>query len=549
LQRFHARWRREWRSVRASYIRLARRLQEQGAEAAAEMHTLFRFLQTNEDYLNDTNRELTQLGQLLAQDNMTLATLADNLQENVADLRMMPFESIIGGFQRMVRDLARDTHKQVQLDVVGAHVEIDKTVLDALKDPLMHLLRNSVDHGIEAPHQRELAGKIPVGHIYVVVEQRGTEIVIKVQDDGRGIDVHRIKRKAITAGLLTEAESATLDDDAAKLLIFESGFSTSDQVTAISGRGLGMDIVRDRVESLRGRISVQSVFGHGTTMMISVPVSLTRIRAIMLRVGEEDYAVPSTMVTRMETLPRSAMFTAEGREMVMLNQRPMPLVSLGALLDAPGLPHDRPELMTLLALTAADRAVAFEVEGLSSEMELVLKPLGPELANAPYVAGASLLGSGEVLLILDANDLVRRALGGTTIVRRSTSVSRSKAQRRMRVLVVDDSITTRTLEKNILEAIGFEVHVAIDGAEAWTVLGDFTPDVIISDVEMPNVNGLELTRRIKSHAHTQDIPVILLTSLGKPEQREEGLRAGADAYLIKSRFDQGELLETIQSVI
>ena len=551
MRRLHARWRREWRSVRTAYIRMARRMQEMQTRGnATEVATLFRFLQSNEDYLTQLGRELAQLSQRLVADDMHLGALADHLQDTVAALRMMPFETILGGFQRMVRDLARDTGKQVHLDIAGANVEIDKTVLDALKDPLMHLLRNAIDHGIEPPPKREAAGKSPVGHILLSVEQRGTEIVIRVQDDGRGLDLGKIRRKAISIGLLSEAEANAMSDEDARMLIFESGFSTSDQVTSISGRGLGMDIVRDRVESLRGRVHVQSAAGSGTTTLLNVPVSLTRIRAILLRAGEEDYAVPSTLVMRMQSLPRTEIFTAEGREMIQVNERPMPLVSLSALLEAPGAP-ERGDDLNIMALQSGDKAVAFEVEKLYSETELVLKPLGREIANVPYISGAALLGSGDVLLILDAGALVRQGSGSALPTRRIPlgSSGSQTATRRLRVLVVDDSITTRTLEKNILEAVGFEVHVAIDGEEAWDILGGFTPDVIISDVEMPKMNGLELTRRVKTHTHTRDIPLVLLTSLGKPEQREEGLRAGADAYLVKSRFDQGELLETIRSVI
>jgi two-component system chemotaxis sensor kinase CheA len=549
IRRIHARWRREWRTVRTAYIRLARRMQEDRREMPAEMTTLFKFLQANEDYLAEASRALTSLAQTQAQDNMHLTTAADSLQNTVASLRMMPFETITSGFQRMVRDLARDTDKQVFLDIIGAQVDIDKTVLDALKDPLMHLLRNAVDHGIEAPAKREAKGKSPVGRVIIQVEQRGSELIIRVRDDGNGIDVNRIRRKAVLKNVLTEAEAMVLSDEDTRMLIFQSGFSTSDQVTSISGRGLGMDIVRSRVESLRGRISIHSVMGEGTTFTMNVPVSLTRIRAILLRVGDEQYALPSVMVARMETLPRSAVFTAEGQTMLMLNQRPMPLISLGLLLDIPGsgVQHD---IITVVAVETGERIVAFEVDTLYSEMELVLKPLGPELTNVAYVAGAALMGSGEVIIVLDGSDLVRAGSGTGLPLRKQNNARAVKtAPRRMRVLVVDDSITTRTLEKNILEAVGFEVHVAIDGVEAWAILTEFTPDVIISDVEMPNMNGLELARRVKSHPHTRDIPLILLTSLAKPEQREEGLRAGADAYLVKSQFDQNELLATIQSVM
>ncbi|MGB1285975.1 MAG: Hpt domain-containing protein [Aggregatilineales bacterium] len=550
LQRKHARWQREWRSVRTSYIRLVRRLQDLNDEIPAEMQTIFKFLESNQRHLTEANHALAQLRQILAQDNMQLSTLADGLQDTVSGLRMMPFESIMGGFQRMVRDIARDTDKQVQLDVAGVNVEIDKTVLDALKDPIMHLLRNAIDHGLENPEDRQHAGKSPVGRINLSVEQRGSEIILGVEDDGRGLNTGKIRRKAVERGLLSEAAAFSLSDDETRLLIFQSGFSTSDEVTSLSGRGLGMDIVRERVEGLRGRVGIHSTPGAGTQITLNVPVSLTRIRAILLRTGDEDYAIPSTMVERMDVLPRDRIFMAEGRELVMINDHPMPLASLGALLQSPGTTYDE-HFITVLVLKSADRSIAFEVDRLYSEMELVLKPLGPELSEVPYIAGAALMGSGDVLIILDANDLVRRVSGMTLnkTHRKRKPVNDEVVQRPLRVLVADDSITTRTLEKNILEAVGFEVHVAIDGAEAWAMLAHFEPDVIISDVEMPNMTGLELAKMVKSSGHTQHIPLILLTSLSKPEQREAGLHAGADAYLVKSRFDQGELLSTIQSVL
>jgi two-component system chemotaxis sensor kinase CheA len=551
LRRVHTRWQREWRNVRAAYIRLVRRLQDQDAEVVTELTTLFKFLESNQRYLTDATRQLIHLGQTMAQDNMHLSTLADQLQDDIGAMRMMPFESIVGGFQRMVRDLGRDTGKHIQLDVVGATVEIDKTVLDALKDPLMHLLRNAIDHGIEYPDEREKLGKSPTGRIELSVEQRGSEIVIRVEDDGHGIDPHKVRTAVVRNKLLTDQEASLVSDEDIRSYIFHPGLSTNERVTELSGRGMGMDIVRDRVESLRGRVSLQSTVGKGTGITLSVPVSLTRIRCILLQVGEEDYAVPSAMVTRMEKIKRDTVFTAEGHEMVEINQRTMPLVSLGAILDVPAPQSAEPkEDVQVVALSAADRAVAFEVDNLSSEMELVLKPLGIEIARSAYVSGAALLGSGDVIIVLDANDLVRRA-SGAALPRRRTAIFTPAAAttRRVRVLVVDDSITTRTLEKNILETAGFDVQVAIDGTEAWEMLGELEFDVVISDVEMPNMNGLELTRRIKEHSQTRHLPVILLTSLSKPEQREAGLSAGADAYLVKSRFDQGELLETIQAVV
>ena len=547
LRQHHAKWQREWRGVRAAYIRLVRRYQENmDEEMGSELPIILRFLESNQRYLSEAFRNLTQLDQSTAQYNMQLSTLADQLQDDISRMRMTPFETVIGGFQRVLRDLARDVGKQVQFDVIGLGVDIDKTVLDALKDPLLHLLRNAVDHGIEMPNVREASGKSAVGHIQIVVEQRGSEIVIRVSDDGKGIDTFDVRLAIIDNGILSESEAAGLSDDDVRMYVFHPGLSTKKELTTLSGRGLGMDIVRDRVESLRGRVSLHSVIGEGTTTTINVPVSLTRIRCVLIRLGEQNFAIPSAMVIRMGEIDRDEVFTAEGREMLLINERPTPLASLGAILDVPMTNEN--DLMKIVTLQATDRAVTFEVDDLYSEQELVLKPLGTELARAPYVAGAALLGSGAVIVVLDVNDLVRQATGTTLPRRRVLATTPAIAQRRVRVLVVDDSITTRTLEKNILETAGFEVHVAMDGLEAWRMLPENDFDVVISDVEMPNMNGLQLATQIKSSQY-RDIPIILLTSLAKPEQREAGLRAGADAYLVKSRFDQGELLETIQSVM
>ena len=552
LRRVHGRWRREWQGVRGAYIWLARRLQDGQDDLRDDLATLFKFLETNQRRLQETNQGLTQLVQALRQDNLRLTTLTDQLQDDIGGMRMVAFDTLLGSFQRIVRDLARDTDKQVHLDVTGAAVEIDKTVLDALRDPIMHLLRNAVDHGIEPPDERERQGKSPAGRVLIDVEQRGSEILVRVGDDGRGIDPAAVRQVAVRQHILSKQEADLITDDEARSLIFHPGLTTTAQVTAISGRGIGMDVVRDRVESLRGRLSVQSAVGKGTTISLSVPVSLTRIRCVLLRAGDETYAIPSTVVARMVTLPRAAVFTAENRDMVVIDGQPMPLV---ALADVLGLPltaraDDGAPVVTLV-LRAADRTVAFEVDDLASERELVLKPLGPEIARARFVSGAALLGTGAVIIVLDANDLVRTATG-TAITRRwlpDESQATAPAERRLRILVVDDSITTRTLEKNILETAGFDVTVAIDGVEGWMRLNEADYDVVISDVEMPNMNGLDLTRQIKNSSHTCDIPVILLTSLAKPEQQQAGLQAGADAYLIKSRFDQGELLKMIWAVV
>ncbi|HRL11419.1 MAG TPA: chemotaxis protein CheA, partial [Aggregatilineales bacterium] len=402
LRRSLTRWQREWRSVRSAYIRLVRRLQERQIESG-ELPILFKFLESNQRYLQETNRALLQLAQAVAQDNLHLTTLSDQLQEDIDGMRLVPFDSTAALFQRVVRDLARDIDKVVQFDISGAHVEIDKTVLDALKDPLMHLLRNAVDHGIEPAEVRVQSGKAGYGRVTLAVEQRGSEIVIRVSDDGRGVDPAKVRRAIVRAHLLSQAEADALSDDEARFYVFQAGLSTNEAVTTISGRGYGMDIVRERVEGLRGRVNIESQVGVGTTVTLNVPVSLTRIRCILLELGEAWYAIPSAVVGRMLTLSRESVFTAEGRDMVVIGGQPVPLVALSTVLRVPGSASDDDRVHVLL-LHSGSKSIAFEVDELLSEQELVLKPLGRELARAPLIAGAALLGTGSVVIVLDAND-------------------------------------------------------------------------------------------------------------------------------------------------
>jgi two-component system chemotaxis sensor kinase CheA len=549
IRRTHSRWQREWRGIRMHYIHLERHMEAVHAQIQPEIAAILRFLDTNERYLTEMNRRLAQLVQSVAQDRLYLSALADQMQDDISGMRLMPLDSLVNGFQRTVRDVSRELNKQVLLEIEGANIEIDKTVLDTLRDPLLHLIRNAIDHGIEMPQARQRIGKPPAGILQIVIEQRGSEIIIAIADDGGGINTERVKRTAIQQQLLTESMAQTLSDEEIQQYIFQPGLTTSTVVTGVSGRGMGMDIVRERVEGLRGRVQIRSQLGVGTTITITVPVSLTRLRCILLKLNEQVFAIPSSVVARMQMIPADELFTAEGQEMLLINGQPVPCLKLSSVLGMPDTASS-PSLLQILVLRAGDRIHAFEVDELFSEQELVLKPLGREVANAHYISGAAVLGSGEIAIILNANDLARAASGRSIRRRRPLPVNEQTAvTRRSHILIVDDSITTRTLEKNILETAGFQVEVAVHGQQAWEMLADRTFDLIISDVEMPKMNGLELTRHIKSDARLSRIPLILLTSLQKPEQRAAGLEAGADAYLIKSQFDQGELLQLIYSLI
>lgn len=550
----HRRWQRVWRHVRSAYVRTVRRLRDKpnNFDGSADLLSLLEFLEDTQHYMNQSGLAMRALNHALAQDNLHLATLVDELQADIASVRMLPFATILGAFQRMVRDLAREGGKEVALEVQGAEVELDKHVLEMLKDPLTHLLRNAVDHGIETPTERMAAGKSPAGTVTVRVSSRGSDIHVAVEDDGRGVDPQAVRRKALEKGLISESEVEALTLDESAALIFEPGFSTASQVTAVSGRGVGLDVVKRRVEALRGRLWLENRPGHGAAFHLIVPVSLTRIRCLLARVNREAYAIPLTAVTRIVNVTPEELFYVDNRPMIEVMGRPMPLVHLAEALERPGTPAPLTANTPILVLHSTERAVAFAVDELLSERELVLKKLGEELSRIRNVAGAAILGTGEVVIVLNTSDLIksaRRVRGRVSVAEAAPAALPPEPARQPWVLVVDDSLTTRTLEKNILEAAGYRVHTVTDGAQALEALLDRPCDVIVADVEMPNMNGLELARRVKSDARWRHIPVILVTSRDSSGDREEGLRAGADAYLVKTRFDQDELLQVIEQMI
>jgi two-component system, chemotaxis family, sensor kinase CheA len=489
---------------------------------------------------------LLALDRELAADSLRLGLISDSLQDNIRRVRLVPFEVHVSLLQRAVRDIARDLHKEVGLQITGAAIELDKRVLESIKDPILHILRNAVDHGIEFPTEREHNGKPREGMIILAISQRGGNVLILIADDGRGIDVAAVRQSA--RRIMSEAEIDALSDADVLSLIMLPGFSTRTQVTSISGRGIGLDVVRQNVEALQGHIDIDSQRGIGTTFRLTLPVSLSTLRCMLARIGEETYAIPTAAIEQIiaiDALDEEARFSAGGREMLTIDGRAVGLIALADVLDRPGggMAH------YALVLSAGERRMAFLVDDLVTEQEMVVKQLNREMAYVRHVSGATLLGSGEVVIILNVADLVKTAqspAGARPAGQRQPSPPPPQART---ILVVDDSITTRTLEKNILEAAGFEVATATNGLEALEVLERVRCALVVADIEMPYMDGFELTSRIRHSERFGQLPVILVTSLELPEYREQGFQVGADAYMVKGSFNQGELLYTVRQLI
>jgi two-component system chemotaxis sensor kinase CheA len=480
---------------------------------------------------------------------LRLELATSNLQDGIRRVRMMPFDTVLGGFQRMVRDLARELGKDVVLDVQGAMIELDKKVLEEIRDPLMHLLRNAVGHGIEMPAERAEQGKPGRGTITLTVAHQGSLVSITVEDDGRGIDLQAIRRTALKAGVIGQEELDTLTDQGLMQLTLLPGISTSRQVTDLSGRGIGLDVVRQKVQDLQGRIDIESWPGRGTRFQLTVPVSLATARGLLARIMDEVYVLPLSSIQKIIMVTSDDVHTVEGREMIAVNGRQTALVPLATVLERPTLHSNPLDTAPAVVLQVGATQAAFVVDELLGEQEMIVKGLGAQLVHVRNVAGATLLGNGRVVMILNPAEMIRSIQRDGTRSLPAFAVPLPESTPMPTILVVDDSITTRTLEKNILEAAGYRVITAVDGIEAMGYLASDDCDLVVADVQMPRMNGFELTETIKGHEQFGHLPVILVTSLESQEDRSRGLTAGADAYIVKSAFDQEDLLSTIRQML
>ncbi len=560
-QEYMGLWQKEWMSVRSAYSRLARHgfediLADEDRRTTVsrrkELERLIEYVGMAQERMREMSGMIAGLAREYNSDTMQLSLVIDGLEEEIKRVRMLPFNTIAGSFARMVRDLAQTSGKDAMLQIIGGDVELDKRVLEQIKDPIIHLLRNAVDHGLETPEKRAASGKPPYGTITLVVEQIGKDVSLAIADDGAGIDVEAIRRSAIKRGY---ANAASMSDAELGELIYTPGFSTSPIITDVSGRGVGLDVVRRNVEALHGRITLDWKKGQGSRFTMILPLALTSSRALMVRVSSQFFAIPLSAIQRILQVRQSDISLVGGHETLQFEGRPITLSYMG---DPLGLPHPetRPEgdNIPVIVLSSAERLMAFAVDALGAEQEVVIKGLGRQLLRVAGISGASVLGNGEVLLIVNVADLIKLAQSGThrSLVQafETEEVVQTEDHKQRKILVVDDSITTRTLEKNILEAAGYIVQLANDGQEALNALvtGEL-PNLVISDVQMPRVNGIQLATRIKNDSRTKNLPVILVTSLDSPEDKARGIEAGADAYIVKSAFDQNNLLETIEQLI
>jgi two-component system chemotaxis sensor kinase CheA len=444
---------------------------------------------------------------------------------------MMPASTVFDVLPLIARDLAHSQGKQVVFESGGGEALVDRRVLEAIKDPLIHMVRNAVDHGIEPAHEREAAGKPPQGRISASLRplERG-RLELTVSDDGRGIDPERVQAAAKRARL-----AAPESDEEALALLFRSGLSTSFVITDVSGHGLGLAIVKEQVERLGGSVELESRPRAGTTIRLIIPSTIATFRGLLVRAGGQRFLLALDTVERVIA---AAPVSVGGRELI---EHEGELLPCGALGDVLGLPSEQvSERRACAIVTAAGERAGLLVDEVLGDREVLVKDFEPPLLRIRNVAAAGLLGGGELVLVLRTPDLIA-GVGE----RRAAAESAEPPAEPPQVLVVDDAVTTRAMERGLLELAGYQVKVAVDGLDAWTALKSDRFDLVVSDVDMPRMNGFELTRRIRADEGLQDLPVVLVSALEAREDKERGIEVGANAYVVKSSFEQSNLLEII----
>jgi two-component system chemotaxis sensor kinase CheA len=557
----HAEWKKRWARLRPN-VRAIRQAIETAAEdktrtpPLSHFEDVSEFLEWNQQFVGALGTQLLTLAAAADVSERSTAVLVDDLLDEMKKLVMQPFSTVLDLFPRLVRELAREQRKDVELVMRGQEMEIDRRILEQMKDPLIHLIRNCLDHGIEAPAARLLKGKPARGTIKIAVSAKsGGSLELLVGDDGAGIALREVKAAARRLRVLPADAAEALADSDAVPLVFHSGLSTAPIITDLSGRGLGLAIVKEKVEKLNGTISVETSPGDGTIFRIVLPATLARFRGVLVRAGEYRFALPAGNVERALRFKRTDIKTVENRETLELRGETLSVVRLSTVLE---LAHknaaDSPPTLSAVILSCTDQRMVFLVDEVLGEQEILVKALGKQLARLPHVAGATILSTGQVVPVLNVQELMKSAVrvsgaGATSAAASPVASSAGTSGSQRSVLVAEDSITSRDLLKNILEAAGYRVTTAVDGIDAFTQLRSGTFDLVVSDVDMPRLNGLDLTARIRADRHLSELPVVLVTSLDSRTDRERGIEVGADAYIIKSSFDQTNLLQVLQQLL
>jgi two-component system chemotaxis sensor kinase CheA len=500
------------------------------------------------DSLRELELKSRQLASWLADDQRALRAAVGDLFQETREARMVPAASMLASFPAMVRDLCRETGKECKWSVKDAGLNLDRKIIELIKAPLIHLVRNAIDHGLETPEEREATDKPRRGSVSLsIVPAEQGRIAIEIADDGRGMNLGALREAAVRSRAATTAQAREMSDEDVMDMAFRPGVSTNAVITSISGLGLGLSIVREQMERIDGRVVVTSNAGKGTRIRLEVPSTVASYRALLVSVGGTRLLWPAEAVERVIGVTKPTLIAAAQSGIMVHGQTTIPFGRLGTVMGIAASEQtksDRTLTPCIVANNAARRAI-FAVDEVLGETEVLIKDFPQPLRRVRNISSVGLLATGALAFVLRPADL----LTAVHMVRVDADEHQDASARAMRVLVVDDSITTRTMERNLLESAGYEVSVAADGLDAWTVLQEKDIDLVVSDIDMPHMNGFELTSRIRGDNRLSELPIVLVTALESRDDKERGIKSGANAYVLKSSFEESNLLEIVGRLI
>jgi two-component system chemotaxis sensor kinase CheA len=476
--------------------------------------------------------------------------LTNNMQEEVMGVRMVAVAYLFNIFPRAMRDLAQSKGKDIDFQIQGQDTRLDKAIIDEMKDPIMHLLRNAVDHGIEPADVRKARNKPKNGKISLSAYQEGSQVIIEVSDDGAGIDVEKVKKEAIKRGIIASDRAGDLAEEQIQQIIFSSGFSTSDDVSETSGRGVGLDVVRDKIAKLKGMVEVFSKSGQGARFVMRLPLTLAITESLLVNAGSDTFAIPVESIVETLRVSPEDVKSIESKEAISVRGQIVPLVRLNDIFGLPRKGIVEKRFLPVVVVQSVEKRVALLVDELHGRQEIISKSIGQPLNNIKNISGATILGSGKVILILDIPSIIEAAEG--VLIRRPQVAPRpeaAKIKKKKSILLAEDVLTTAMLEKNILESVGYSVVIARDGKEALDRARQETFDLVITDVLMPRMDGFELVETLRKDKIYKDVPIVIVTTRESDADKRRGLSAGADAYILKSEFTSEALLETLERLL
>lgn len=548
-------WDKQWAKIYpiiCEYRRLQEKSDKQGGKRRKDdirFARLMEFGELTHDNMKILESRLAELRRRSDRDRYTTGLMVDNLLGDVKQILMLPFSTLFEAFPKLLRDLSHDQGKDVELSISGGEIEIDRRIMEEMRIVFIHLLRNAIDHGIEKPEVRKKKSKPPRGVVQIVVSRgEGNKVEILLSDDGGGIDLGGLKEASLKRGIVSPEEARKLTEQDVLSLVFQSGVSTSPIITDISGRGLGLTIVREKIEKLGGRVSIETHRHKGTTIRMAIPLTVSTFRGVLVTAAERPFIIPTADVERTVRIKREEIRTVENRDTLSLEGIAIPLVKLSDVLELSERSDESP-VITVLILESQGKRIGFRVDEIRTEQEILIKSMSRPLSRVRNIAAATILGSGKVVPVLNVSDLVKSAATSAVRPVKPAKPAAGVEAAKKSVLVVEDSITSRMLLKNILETSGYLVVTAVDGIDAMTRLKTEKFDAVVSDVDMPRMNGFNLTEKIRGDKKLAELPVVLVTALESREDRERGIDVGANAYIVKSSFDQSNFLETLRRLI